>query len=324
MKLRGDAEIATRKKVKGEDKPSVVLNKPMLSGKFKDVEADLKTLTFPLLATPKYDGIRALTIDIDTDKVTVKGLVSRTFKEIPNRHMFKTCSDLPLNLDGELVSGTFNETSGNVMRRSEEPDFEYHVFDYVKTSLATPYEQRMKDLEALALPDFCVKVLPVVLNSLEELEEYEAKCLGEGFEGIMLRSPEGAYKCGRGTQSKMDLMKVKRFKDAEAEITGFEELMKNDNAKEKDNFGRSKRSTSKENKHGLDSLGALHVKAVNGEFKGVEFKVGTGFDQALRKEIWEKRDKLKGQIIRYKYQSEGGEDRPRFPVFEGFRDKKDM
>jgi len=301
-----------------------LLDKPMLSGKFKDVEADLKKLTYPLLATPKYDGIRALTIDIDTKKVKVKGLVSRTFKEIPNRHIFNTCASLPLHLDGELVSGTFNETSGNVMRVAETPEFEYHVFDYVKDSLDKPYSERMKDLKALKLPDFCVKVLPVVLNSLEELEEYEAKCLGEGFEGIMLRSPEGAYKCGRGTQSKMDLMKVKRFKDAEAKITSFEERQHNGNVAEKDNFGRSKRSTSKENKVGVDTLGALHVTAINGEFKGVDFKVGTGFDDALRQKIWNDRDNLKGSIIRYKYQSEGGEDRPRFPVFQGFRDKKDM
>jgi len=295
-----------------------MITKPMLSGKFKDVEADLAKLSYPLLATPKYDGIRALTIK-------GKGLLSRTFKNIPNKHIFKTCSTLPVELDGELVSGTFNETSGNVMRIEGVTPFEYHVFDYVKNgNLAEPYSERMKNLEALQLPDFCVKVLPIVLNSLAELEAYEQKCLGEGFEGIMLRHPDSAYKCGRGTQSKMDLMKVKRFKDAEAKITGFEELMHNANEKKEDNFGRGKRSSSKENKHGLDSLGALCVAGVNGQFKGVDFKVGTGFDQALRQEIWNKRTTLTGKIVKYKYQAEGGEDRPRFPVFLGFRDKKDM
>jgi DNA ligase-1 len=299
-----------------------MIKTPMLSGKFKNVEEDLKRIKFPLLATPKYDGIRALTID--DPKREIKGLVSRTFKNIPNHHIFTTCSSLPLNLDGELVSGTFNETSGNVMRSGGEPDFEYHVFDYVKDSLETSYEQRMKDLAKLKLPKFCVKVLPVVLNNLEELEAYEEKCLAEGFEGIMLRDAEGGYKCGRGTQSKMDLMKVKRFRDAEAEVISVEEEMHNDNVAEKDNFGRTKRSTSKENKSGKNSMGAIHVRGVNAPFKGVDFKIGTGFDADMRKHIWNKREQLVGKIIKYKFQLEGGHEKPRFPVFLGFRSRRDM
>lgn len=294
-----------------------MITKPMLSGKFEDVEEGLKSLTYPLLATPKYDGIRALMIG--------GKLLSRTFKNIPNKHIFKTCTEaLPDGLDGELVSGSFNETSGNVMRHEGEPVFEYHVFDYVKDSLTKPYAERMKDLEALKLPKWCVKVLPIPLNSLAELETLERKYLSEGFEGIMLRSPAGGYKCGRGTVSKMDLVKVKRFKDAEAVIVGFEEEMQNNNEALKDAFGRTKRSTAQDNLTGKNTLGALMVKGVNGEFKDVEFKLGTGFDAALRQNIWNKKEKLNNSIVKYKYQSEGGEDKPRFPVFIGFRDKDDM
>lgn len=186
-----------------------MITKPMLSGKFENVEEELKTLTYPLLATAKYDGIRALMID--------GKLLSRTFKNIPNKHIFKTCTEvLPDGLDGELVSGSFNETSGNVMRHDGESVFEYHVFDYVKDSLTKPYSERMKDLKALKLPSWCVKVLPTEINSLKELETLEQEYLSKGFEGIMLRSPKGPYKCGRGTTKAMDLVKVKRFKDAEA------------------------------------------------------------------------------------------------------------
>ena len=294
-----------------------MITKPMLSGKFENVEEELKALSYPLLATAKYDGIRALMIS--------GKLLSRTFKNIPNKHIFKTCCDnLPDGLDGELVSGSFNETSGNVMRHDGEPTFEYHVFDYVKDSLAKPYTERMKDLKAVKLPSWCIKVLPIELNNLDELETLERKYLSEGFEGIMLRSPQGAYKCGRGTVKAMDLVKVKRFKDAEAEIIGFEEEMKNENEALKDAFGRTKRSTAQDNLTGKNTLGALMVKGVNGEFKGVEFKLGTGFDQALRKKIWDSQKKLKGTIVKYKYQSEGGEDKPRFPVYLGQRDKRDM
>lgn len=294
----------------------------MLSGKFKDAKAELAALPwgetgFFLLATPKYDGIRALMID--------GNLVSRTFKDIQNKHIHDTCvADLPDNLDGELVAGTFNETSGNVMRHGGEPDFEYHVFDYVADDLARPYHKRMKDLKALKLPSYCVKVLPVRIATLDDLLEYEAKCLGEGFEGAMIREPQSRYKCGRGTAKALDLVKIKRFKDAEARVVGFDEEMHNANTAEKDNFGRTKRSSSKENKHGLNTLGALRVSAINGPFKGVAFKIGTGFDHALRQKIWDDRENLNGSIVRFKFQAEGGDTRPRFPVFQGFRDKSDL
>lgn len=294
-----------------------MITKPMLSGKFDDVESGLKTLTYPLLATPKYDGIRALMVG--------GKLLSRTFKNIPNKHIFKTCTEaLPDGLDGELVSGTFNETSGNVMRHDGEPVFEYHVFDYVKDSLTKPYAERMKDLAALKLPSWCVKVMPTQVNSLDELEALERKYLSEGFEGIMLRSPNGAYKCGRGTVSKMDLVKVKRFKDAEAEITGVEEEMHNTNAADKDAFGRTKRSTAQDGLVGKGTLGALEVRGINGEFRGVSFKLGSGYDQETRKKLWDTRSTLNGKIVKYKYQSEGGEDKPRFPIFLGFRDERDL
>lgn len=294
-----------------------LITKPMLSAKFEDFETESANLKFPLYGTAKYDGIRALMID--------GSLLSRTFKEIPNRHIFETCSvNLPNGLDGELVSGSFNETTGNVMRHDGVPLFEYHVFDYVKDSLAKPYLDRMKDLKNLKLPDWCIKVLPTKINNLEELEILERDYLRRGFEGIMLRSGDGKYKCGRGTVKAMDLVKVKRFKDGEAEIIGVEEEMKNENFADKDAFGRTKRSTSQENLVGKDTLGALVVRALNGEFKGIEFKLGTGYTKELRQELWTKRKKLIGKIVKYKYQSEGSTDAPRFPVYLGERSKEDM
>jgi len=48
------------------------ITKPMLSGKFDDFDKESLELTYPLLGTPKLDGIRAL-------KINGK-LVSRAFK----------------------------------------------------------------------------------------------------------------------------------------------------------------------------------------------------------------------------------------------------
>ena len=64
-----------------------------------------------------------------------------------------------------------------------------------------------------------VRVVPQVLvHNEEELRAFEEKCLAEGYEGAMVRSLEGPYKCGRSTVKEGYLLKVKRFEDGEAEI----------------------------------------------------------------------------------------------------------
>jgi len=296
------------------------ITKPMLSGKFDDFAKESLSLTYPLLGTPKMDGIRAL---------MVKGkLVSRTFKAIPNDFIrTKLEKDLPDNIDGELMDVRgWEHTQSSVMRVENEPDFRFYAFDYVKDELCKPYSERMKDLKALKLPAYVIKVLPEIINNHDELLALEEQFVGEGFEGLMLRRPDSCYKCGRGTLRAMDLVKVKRFVDAEAVIIGYEEQMENTNEALKDNFGRTKRSSAQAGLVGKGTLGRWNVKAVNGDFKGVEFGLGTakGVTQEMRLEWWKNRDKLVGKIVTFKYQAAGSVDAPRIPVFKGFRDKRDM
>ena len=81
------------------------------------------------------------------------------------------------------------------------------------------------------------------VNSMEEIDTNESACLEFGYEGIMLRDPNGTYKFGRSTARDNILLKVKRFLDDEAEVIGIEEKMSNQNVAEKDNFGRTERSS---------------------------------------------------------------------------------
>lgn len=296
------------------------ITKPMLSGKFDDFAKESLSLTYPLLGTPKMDGIRAL---------MVKGkLVSRTFKAIPNNHIREMLeNDLPTNIDGELMDvAGWEHTQSSVMRVDGKPDFKFYAFDIVTGDLCKPYSERMKDLKALKLPAYCVKVLPTEIKNHADLLALEEEFVNDGFEGLMLRRPDSCYKCGRGTLRAMDLVKVKRFVDAEAVITGYEEQMENTNTAEKDNFGRTKRSSAQAGLVGKGTLGRWNVKAINGDFKGVEFGLGTakGVTQEMRLEWWKNRDKLVGKIVTFKYQAAGSVDAPRIPVFKGFRDKRDM
>ena len=69
-------------------------------------------------------------------------------------------------------------------------------------------------------------------------------------------SPDGPYKCGRSTVREGYLLKLKRFADGEAVILGCCEQMHNANAAQQDAFGRTKRSSHKDNKIGKATLGA--------------------------------------------------------------------
>jgi len=301
-----------------------MITKPMLAGKCSSAAR----LTYPVLATPKLDGIRCLIINGKA--------VSRAFKAIPNdyiRYTIEACIN-SYQFDGEIIipNRSFNDLSGDVRRKDGRPtNFEYHVFDYVQESTAScnglkvVYSQRMRNLAALQnLAPFVVKVLPVTIANEAELLAYEEAQLALGYEGVMVRGPNSPYKCGRSSENEGYLLKVKRFEDSEAVVVGYEELMHNDNVATRDAFGRTERSTNQENLRPAGVLGKLVCQYRNAAGNMVEFGIGTGYDAKTRAELWVKRDKLKNKIVKFKHQPSGADERPRFPVFLGFRDKWDM
>lgn len=296
--------------------------KPMLAVEAGD---DIK---FPVYASPKLDGIRAVIKDGKP--------MSRSLKIIPNKYVQSVLSNPLLNgLDGELVVGPPNaqnvmqSTTSGVMSYEGEPEFTFWVFDYW-TSPQTPFNSRLETLrENLARLIVTTDVGKhvefldqVLISTQEELDQYESYCLSCGYEGIMIRSPEGEYKYGRSTLRQGYLLKVKRFTDGEAIVTGFEELMHNANEAKVDNLGYTERSTCKANLEPMGTLGSLLVTDIE---TGIEFKIGTGFDAAKRQEIWDNKGKYIQQIAKYKHFANAGvKEKPRFPVWLGFRHKEDM
>jgi len=291
-----------------------MITKPMLAGKCSDVSA----LKYPVYATPKLDGIRALKID--------GKLISRNWKAIPNSYTRNTFEKLlPDGLDGELIlkgerpcGASFSETSSAVMSEDGDPDVLYHAFDLVKKSLTESYLDRMGNLAActLSVLKHVRILLPERIFNEEELLAYEKKCLADGYEGIMLRTADSPYKCGRSTEREGWLLKLKRFSDSEAIILGFEEKHSNQNEADEDAFGHTKRSQALAGMVPMNTMGKLVVKDVK---SGITFGLGTGFDDALRSKIWMNQSKYLGKIVKYKFQACGVKEKPRFPVFLGWR-----
>jgi len=150
---------------------------------------------------------------------------------------------------------------------------------------------------------------------------WEESYLAAGYEGVMLRHPDGPYKHGRSTAKEAWLLKVKRFVDAEAKVIGYSEAQHNANEAKRNELGQLERSSHKAGKVGKQTLGALMVKDLK---TGVEFDIGTGFTESQRQLLWAQGDNLIGKVVKYKSQPTGVKDKPRFPVFLGFRDKVDM
>lgn len=293
--------------------------KPMLASPAPAV------LRFPLLASPKIDGIRALVKD---------GVVlSRSLKPIPNKHV-QTLFGRPEyeGFDGELVVGEPNDpncmqhTTSGVMSRDGEPEVFLYVFDLWDMPDAT-YTQRYAALEDRFPYDIAPEELGLVLLFQQRITEqrvldaYEADMLSQGYEGVMVRDPVSRYKYGRSTAKEGYLLKVKRFVDSEAEVIGVEELLKNTNDLTKDELGHAKRSTHKEGMVPMGTMGALLVRDLK---TGVEFSLGGGFTAAQRAMIWLQRAAVPGHIVTYKHFPIGVVDKPRMPVFKSFRDRIDL
>jgi DNA ligase-1 len=290
--------------------------KPMLAGK-----ADLKRLQYPVLLSPKLDGIRAI----------VKGgvVLSRSLKPIPNKYVQKLLGKARYEgLDGELILGdptdkaVYRKTNSAVMSHDGEPGFTFFAFDL--WDMDAPFKQRLSILESHynSIYDPLIMVVPhAEVRTEKDLLEYEQLYLDRGYEGVMLRDPMGLYKQGRSTTKEGTLLKLKRFTDAEAEIIGFEELMHNANEAKTNALGRTERSSHKAGLVPTGSLGAFVCKDLG---TGVEFNIGTGFTEAQRRLYWSIKQDLTGRIAKYKFFDVGVKDAPRHPVFIGFRDKLDM
>ncbi|NJK88106.1 MAG: ATP-dependent DNA ligase [Myxococcales bacterium] len=284
--------------------------RPMLAGKIASVDE----VCFPVYCTPKLDGIRCLILGGEA--------VSRKLKAIPNRHVADALFLGVEGCDGELMvpgATNFGETSSAIMSRDGTPVFEYHVFDLF--TAPGGYLERMEVLKAIPLLRESLRlVLPVEIKDATELDAYEKRCLGEGHEGVMLRSPDGPYKHGRSTVREGYLLKLKRFEDDEAVVIGYEELQRNENAAEKDALGHTKRSKAKAGMVGGGTLGKLIVRRAD----GVEFAIGSGLDDATRTRAWAERDSLAGRLVKYKHLPHGAQEAPRHPIFLGFRHADDV
>ncbi len=307
--------------------------RPMLAATLEDQEK----LQFPCFASPKLDGIRCTIRD--------EKPISRSGKLLPNLRLQEFADWMGKDgegFDGELIigdpfgQGVYKRSHSGVMTRMGAPDFRFYVFDDVTADGGFD----VRNCTALArlinglLGPKVVHLQQRLITNFEKLEKYEGECVKKGYEGIILRHPEMPYKNGRSTINQFGMVKVKRFADSEAIVTGFEELMHNANPQEMSELGYTVHSSHKANQIPMNTLGALVCATLYdlevgtpGEThiipNGTIFRIGTGFTANDRKEIWDNQLTYRERIAKFKFMPIGSDEKPRHPVMLGWRHPDD-
>jgi DNA ligase-1 len=291
-------------------------------------KVDLSTLKYPLLASTKLDGIRC---------IFYKGeILSRSLKQIQNKQLRekfeairKFTEDTKCILDGEIYSPelSFQEITHFVMTQDlgDEiiPDhLKFYCFDMIKNDNPDEeFEWRIQGISTLScrFSDLLQIVYQRPVQCVQEVNDYFDDVLKEGYEGLILKDPDGKYKFGRGTIKEGLIYKVKPFVTFDAKITGVEQSTEvNEDAEKKTNeLGRSVTSKKKDDRHLIEKASAFWV-----DYEGKPLKVVLAMSDEEKVVTWISRANLIGKWIEYKGMLVGAKDVPRHPVMLRFREDK--
>jgi len=175
----------------------------------------------------------------------------------------------------------------------------------------------------------------IICTEQSQLDHWEDKWLSQGYEGVIIRDMHGLHKQGRSTVREMGLLRIKRFVESEALITGVVEGSTNNNEAQINERGLQFRSSHQENKEPNGMVGhfvgtacetikdAASRKVIIVEGQSITIAPGN-LTHAQRKFYFENPDKALGQIAKYKFFPKGIKDKPRFPTFQTFKTKSDI
>ena len=253
---------------------------------------------------PKLDGIRCFSIveNGDVKMFARSGKLITNFQDTLAPELVKLGDGC---YDGELMGKDFVSLMRQAYRKDglDTSATYLALFDYLpleewksKKTVMTCAERHEILLDHLAFKGANLDLLhPVerwtVENCYGSIKECHDEFVKEGFEGAMVKFLDAPYRFGRG----WEIMKFKAFHDVDLPIEGYEE--------------GTGRHTGK--------LGAIVV-----DHKGVRVKVGSGFSDDLREQIWANPDFFMGRIVEIRYQEITPDGSLRFPTFVCFRNDK--
>lgn len=279
-------------------------------------------ITGKKLVEPKLDGVRAITV-LDFESKTVT-MYTRNGKVLENfGHITKYLEDNIDNfarsyvLDGEVVSHSFQDLMKTVHRKENvnASDAKLMLFDIVplvefKAGASVMGQKRrsafLKEFAKTFADSGCIEIIPQKEFDLDvftdeiEFKDYNKAMVEQGFEGIMIKDPNGKWEGKRSTA----WLKQKPFIEVSLAVSAVEE-----------GTGRN-----------VGKLGAVVCEGLD-DGKRIIVNVGSGFTDEQRAEFWEAKDSLIGQVVEVRAdaatQSQDSADVwslrfPRFLRFRGF------
>jgi DNA ligase-1 len=286
-----------------------------LAQKYFEKPERLEGKTFAL--TTKIDGGRIIAIR-EIDGVSFFTRAGQRYEGLVDleREMLETFPAGTV-LDGEITilnnAGVPSKEAYKRAMKITRSDGEKHglkmlVFDTMSITewknqkCTDDYVTRRAMLEGLyfqpAIKRTYFELLPVLYRGSDtsKVLEYLEEAIANNEEGVMINICDAVYEFGRT----WNLMKVKKMNTLDLEVVDYEE-----------GSGRL-----------AGTLGAIHVRYKNGNI----VKVGSGFSDDLRKQIWNHDVMIVGKIVEIQYFEEttnaDGGISLRFPVFKDFRPDK--
>lgn len=284
-------------------------------------EVDLNKLQYPLLASIKLDGIRAIFMNGE--------LYSRSLKVLPNTNLHIKFAHLKeyskrhnIILDGELYckSVPFNDLSGIIRSDNQElpDDLAFWCFDLL-TQENWSFEERVKQYNKLEGLAHLEKVVQHEVFNKADIDNLFEASLSAGFEGLVLRNPNSKYKFGRATIKENIAYKVKPFITLDAKIIDIKQATEAKEGSEKtiNELGYSRTSQKKDDRVLINKASVFVVL-----YEGKELGVSIAATDIEKEEIWAHKEQYIGRWIEYKGLLVGSKDLPRHPVFIRYRDDK--
>lgn len=287
-----------------------------LANKYFDKPEYVEGKTFAL--TKKIDGGRIIAIR-ENGEVSFYTRAGQKYEGLTDlaAELFTTFPD-GIVLDGEITllanplglssKEQYKQTMKITRKDGEKHGVKMLVFDILTIeefrtqTCEHTYDERRNLLEGLfgTTKRTYFELLPVLYRGKDtaEITKYLDQLTAEGEEGVMINICDAPYEFKRTN----NLLKVKKMDTLDLEIVGVES-----------GEGRL-----------ANTLGAIHVRYKDGNI----VKVGSGFSDWMRDEIWHNQVYYIGKICTVRYFEETKNDKGgislRFPIFEEIRlDKRE-
>ena len=251
---------------------------------------EIGRIQFPCFAQTKMDGMRGVIVKRD-GRVVVFSRNGNTMTKL-DKHFEAVLSSIDnVVLDGELTvvdsegklldrktgNGILNKTVVETVSDEEVSRVRFTAWDLIdvcdfdKGVDRRTGVERLSRLRAIPANPLFEVVQTFEIANLEEAQELFKEQLAKGEEGIILKNNDHPWEDKRSKQC----VKMKEVIEMDLKITGFAE-------------GTGKAS---------GMTGAIQVENKDGSIKT---SVGTGLDDATRKDIWARQEELIGTIITVK------------------------